>query len=69
MLPHARLSRWPGDWHVLFVNRDPEQQRVTKMIQGREKEQATARVMSPKRVVAAALELAQVFHTDRDPGF
>jgi hypothetical protein len=55
MLPHARLSRWPGDWHVLFVNRDPEQQRVTKMIQGREKEQATARVMSPKRVVTAAL--------------
>jgi hypothetical protein len=31
-----------------------------------EKEQATARAMNPKR--AAVPELAQVFHTDRDPG-
>jgi len=51
------------------VNRDPEQQGVTETIQDREKEQATARAMSPKRTVVAALELAQAFHTDRDRGF
>jgi hypothetical protein len=68
MLPDARLSRWAGAGHLLFVNRDPEEQRVTEMIPNREKEQATARAMSPKRA-AAALEPAQVFHTDRDPGF
>ena len=67
MLPHARLLRWAGVGHLLFVNRDPEEQRVTEMIQDKEKEQAPARAMSPKQ--AAALELAQVFHTDRDPGF
>jgi len=67
MLPHARLSRWAGVGRLLFVSRDPEEQRVTEMIQDREKEQATVRAMRPKR--AAALELAQVFHTDRDPGF
>jgi len=49
------------------VNRDPEQQGVTEMIQDREKEQATAKAMSPKQ--AAAPELAQAFHTDRDPAF
>ena len=69
MLPHARLSRWAGVGHLLFLNRDPEDQRVTEMIQDREKEQATARSMSPKRAAAAALELAQEFHTDKDPGF
>ena len=68
MLPHARLSRLAGVGHLLFVSRDPEEQRVTEMIQDREKEQATVKAMSPKRA-AAALELAQVFHTDRDPGF
>ena len=40
---------------------------MTKMIQDREKEQATARGMSPNQ--AAAPEGPQVFHTDRDPGF
>ena len=48
------------------MNRVPEQ-RVTKMIQDREKEQATAGAMSPNQM--AAPELAQVFHTDRDPEF
>ena len=66
MPPHAPLSPRAGVGH-LFVNRDPEQQGVTEMIQDREKEQATARAMSPKQ--AAAPELAQVFHTDRDPAF
>jgi len=47
------------------VNRGPEKPRARATIRDREKEQATARAMSPKRV--AALELAQVFHTDRDP--
>jgi hypothetical protein len=51
---------------LLFVNCAPEQ-RVTKMIQNREKEQAPARVMSPNQ--AAAPEAPQVSHTDRDPGF
>jgi hypothetical protein len=51
----------------VFVNRDPEQQRKTEMIQGREKEQATARVPNPKQ--AAVPELDQVFHRDRDPVF
>ena len=38
-----------------------------EMIQGREKEQATARATNPKQ--AAVPELDQVFHTDRDPVF
>ena len=67
MLPHARLSRWAGVGPLVFVNRDPEQQRKTEMIQGREKEQATARVPNPKQ--AAVPELDQVFHRDRDPVF
>jgi hypothetical protein len=50
---------------LLFANHDPERRKIRPTIQDREKEQATARAMSPKR--AAALELAQVFHTDRDP--
>ena len=47
------------------MNRDPEQPTATATIRGTEKEQATARAMSPKRAVAP--ELAQVFHKDRDP--
>jgi len=35
-----------------------------ELIQGREKEQATARAPNPKQ--AAVPELDQVFHTDRD---
>jgi hypothetical protein len=35
-----------------------------EMIQGREKEQATAGATNPKQ--AAVPELDQVFHTDRD---
>lgn len=66
MLPYARLSAWAGVGHLLFVNCAPEQ-RMTKMIQDREKEQATARVMSPNQ--AAGAEAPQAFHTDRDPGF
>ena len=66
MLPCARLSGWAGVGHLLFVNCASEQ-RMTKMIQDREKEQATARGMSPNQ--AAAPEDPQVFHTDRDPGF
>jgi hypothetical protein len=50
---------------LLFVNHDPEQLKVRPTIRDTEKEQATARAMSPTR--AAVLELAQVFHTDRDP--
>jgi hypothetical protein len=50
---------------LVFVNHDPEQRKVRSTMRDTEKEQATARAMSPKR--AAALELAQVFHTDRDP--
>jgi hypothetical protein len=69
MLPYARLLQWAGGGHLLFVTRDPEEQRVTEMIPDREKEQATARAMSPKRAAAAAPEPAQVFHTDRDPAF
>ena len=69
MLPHARLSQSASAGHLLFVNRDPEEQSVTEMIPDREKERATARAMSPKRTAVAALELAQVFHTDRDRGF
>ena len=38
-----------------------------EMIQGREKEQATARATNPEQ--AAVPELDQVFHTDRDPVF
>jgi hypothetical protein len=49
------------------VNRDPEQQKATETIQDTGKEQATARAMSPKQ--AAAPELAQAFHTERDPAF
>jgi hypothetical protein len=66
MLPHARLSGWAAVGHLLFVNCAPEQ-RVTKMIHDREKEQATATVMSPNQ--AAAPEAPQAFHTGRDPGF
>ena len=50
---------------MLFVNHDLEQRRVRATIRNTEKEQATAKGMSPKR--AAAPVLAQVFHTDRDP--
>ena len=66
MLPDARLLGWAGVGHLLFVNCAPEQ-RMTKMIQDREKEQATGGVMSPNQ--AAAPEAPQAFHTDRDPGF
>jgi hypothetical protein len=66
MLPRARLSQSAAGGHPLFVNRDPEQPRAGATIRGTEKEQAMARGMSPKR--AAAPELAQVFHTDRDRG-
>ena len=67
MPPHARLSPRAGVGPLPFVNRDPEQQREMEMIQGREKEQATARATNPKQ--AAVPELDQVFHMDRDPVF
>jgi len=51
---------------LLFVDRALEQPRVTVPIADREKEQAMALAMGPKR--AAVLELAQVFHMDRGPG-
>jgi len=64
MPPHAQLSPRAGVEPLRFVNRDPEPQREMKMIQGREKEQATAGATNPKQ--AAVPELDQVFHTDRD---
>ena len=67
MPPHARLSPRAAVGPLRFVNRDPEPQREMKMIQGMEKEQATARATNPKP--AAVPELDQVFHTDRDPVF
>jgi len=66
MLPRARLSPWVAGGHSLFLDRDPEQPSAKATIRGTEKEQARARAMSPKR--AAAQELAQAFHTDRDQG-
>jgi hypothetical protein len=48
------------------VNRDPDRQQSTKLIEDTEKEQVTARAMSPNP--AAAQEFGQAFHTDTDPG-
>ncbi len=67
MQPHARLSPRVGVGPLRFVNRDPEPQREIEMIQGKEKEQATAKATNPKP--AAVPEPDQVFHTDRDPAF
>ena len=64
---HARLSPRAGVEPLLFVNRDPGPQREMRMIQGREREQATARATIPKP--AAVPEPDQVFHRDRDPAF
>ena len=67
MPPHAQFSPRAGVGLLRFVNRDSEPLREMEMIQGTEKEQATAKATNPKP--AAVPELDQVFHTDMDPVF
>jgi hypothetical protein len=67
MPPHAQFSPRSDVGLLRFVNRDPEPRREMEMIQGREKEQATAKGTNPKP--AAVPEPDQVFHRDRDPAF